>query len=111
MAVLLATQTNARIHLGVTAAVVLLAIWLRLSPTEWCWLIGAASLVWTAEALNTAIELLGDVASGGSHHPLVGKAKDVAAAGVLLAAMGAALIGFIVLLPPLLTTTLGDRVR
>ncbi len=99
VATLIATQSNARIHLAVTAAVALLALSLRLPPSEWCWLIGAAALVWTAEALNTAIELLGDVASGGSHHPLVGKAKDVAAAGVLLAAMGAALIGVIILLP------------
>ena len=99
LATLIATQSNARIHLGVTAAVVLLALSLGLSSSEWCWLIGAAALVWTAEALNTAIELLGDAASGGNHHPLVGKAKDVAAAGVLLAAMGAALIGVIILLP------------
>ena len=99
LATLIATQSNARIHLGVTAAVVLLALSLGLSSSEWCWLIGAAALVWTAEALNTAVELLGDAASGGSPHPLVGKAKDVAAAGVLLAAMGAALIGVIILLP------------
>lgn len=111
MAILLATQTNARIHLGVTAAVALLALGLGLSPSEWCWLVGAAALVWTAEALNTAVELLGDAATGGTHDPLVGKAKDVAAAGVLLAAMGAALIGIIILLPQVLTTTFGDRVR
>jgi diacylglycerol kinase (ATP) len=98
-ATLVATQSNARIHLAVTAVVALLALALDLSPGEWCWLVGAAALVWTAEALNTSIEILGDAASGGIHHPLVGKAKDVAAAGVLLAAMGAALIGVIILLP------------
>jgi diacylglycerol kinase (ATP) len=98
---LIATQSNARIHLGVTTAVALLGLSLGLTPDEWCWLVGAATLVWTAEAMNTAVELLGDVASGGNHHPLVGKAKDVAAAGVLLAAMGAALIGVIILLPQL----------
>ena len=99
---LVATQTNARIHIAVTAVVGLLALVLGLSPSEWCWLIGAAALVWTAEAMNTAIEILGDVASGGARHPLVGRAKDVAAAGVLLAAMGAALIGVIILLPPVM---------
>ena len=99
IAVLLATQTNARIHLAVTAALALVAFWLGLSPSDWCWLVGAAALVWTAEALNTAIEFLGDAVAGSDHHPLVGKAKDVAAAGVLLAAMGAALIGAIILLP------------
>jgi diacylglycerol kinase len=103
VATLVATQSNARIHLGVTAAVALLALSLGISAREWCWLIGAAALVWTAEAMNTAIELLGDAASGGSHHPLVGKAKDVGAAGVLLAAMGAALIGVIILLPQLVS--------
>jgi diacylglycerol kinase (ATP) len=111
MAVLLGTQRNARIHLAATAAAALLGLALGVSPNEWCWLIAASALVWTAEALNTAIELLGDVASGGHHHPLVGRAKDVAAAGVLLAAMGAALIGVIILLPQVLTSTLGDRVR
>jgi diacylglycerol kinase (ATP) len=99
VATLVATQPNARIHLAVTAAVALLGFSLGLSPNEWCWLVVASALVWTAEALNTAVEILGDAASGGGPHPLVGKAKDVAAAGVLLAAMGAALIGVIILLP------------
>jgi diacylglycerol kinase len=52
--------------------------------------------------MNTAVELLGDAASDGKHHAVVGKAKDVAAAGVLLAAMGAALIGVIILLPQIM---------
>jgi diacylglycerol kinase (ATP) len=99
---LIATQSNARIHLGVTSAVALLGLSLGLTPGEWCWLVGAAALVWTAEAMNTAVELLGDAASGGNHHPVVGKAKDVAAAGVLLAAMAAALIGVMILLPQLM---------
>ena len=99
MATLVATQSNARIHLAVTAGVALLGLVLGLPPRDWCWIIVAVALVWTAEALNTAVEILGDAAAGGGHHPLVGRAKDVAAAGVLLAAMGAALIGVIILLP------------
>ncbi len=99
---LVATQSNARIHLAVTAAVGVLGLSLDLAPGDWCWLLAAAAMVWTAEAWNTAIELLGDAASGGEFHPVVGKAKDVAAAGVLLAAMGAALIGVIILLPQLM---------
>lgn len=110
VATLIATQSNARIHLGTTFAVALLGLGLGLSPNDWCWLVIAGALVWTAEALNTAVELLGDAASRG-HDPLIGRAKDVAAGGVLLAAMGAALIGVIILLPRLLTTTFGDRVR
>jgi diacylglycerol kinase (ATP) len=102
VATLIQTQTNARIHLAVTAGVALLGFIYRLTPGEWCWLVAAAALVWTAEAMNTAVELLGDAASDGKHHAVVGKAKDVAAAGVLLAAMGAALIGVIILLPQIM---------
>ena len=98
---LLASQVNARIHLVVTVAVLGTGFWLRVSARDWCWLVVAVTLVWTAEALNTAVELLGDATSGGVPHPMVGKAKDVAAAGVLLAAMGAAVIGGIILFPQL----------
>ena len=55
-------------------------------------------MVWVAEALNTALELLCDAVSP-DFHPLVGKAKDVAAGAVLISAMGAATLGFIVFGP------------
>jgi len=59
------------------------------------------SIVWTAEALNTAFEFLADAASP-SFHPLVRDAKDVAAGAVLLTAAAAAVIGGIVFWPYLL---------
>jgi diacylglycerol kinase (ATP) len=105
LAVLLASQVNARIHLAVTAAVVLVGAWLRVSLGDWCWLVLAMALVWTSEALNTALELLGDAVSGGAHHEAVGRAKDVAAAGVLVAAMAAALIGVIIFWPRIMART------
>jgi diacylglycerol kinase (ATP) len=54
--------------------------------------------VWTAEALNTALEFLADAASP-EFHPLVGHAKDVAAGAVLISAAGAVVIGLLVLGP------------
>ena len=54
--------------------------------------------VWTAESLNTAVELLADAALP-EFHPLVRKSKDVAAAAVLIAAGGALLIGILVFVP------------
>ena len=51
-----------------------------------------------AEAFNTALEYLTDLVSPG-HHELAGKTKDVAAAGVLLTAVGAAAVGLIIFLP------------
>jgi diacylglycerol kinase (ATP) len=54
--------------------------------------------VWTAEALNTAFEFLCDVASP-DFHPLVAKAKDVAAGAVLICAVGAVAVGGCVFAP------------
>ena len=98
---LLATQHNAWIHAAATVAVVALGVALGVRRLEWALLIFAIALVWTAEGLNTALEWLCDVAAP-EYHPLVKKAKDVAAAAVLLAAIGSALIGLLVFGPPLL---------
>lgn len=101
LAVLLATQHNAWIHAGVTLLVIGLAAALGVSRLEWAVLVLAIALVWSAEGLNTAVEWLCDVVSP-EQHPLVGRAKDVAAASVLLAAAGAAVAGLLVFVPRLL---------
>jgi diacylglycerol kinase (ATP) len=56
--------------------------------------------VWTAEALNTAIELVIDLVSP-DVHPLAGRAKDVAAGAVLISACGAVVVGILVFAPHL----------
>ena len=94
------SQQNAWIHAAATAGVVALALFLRLSAPEWCWIVLAIVSVWTAEALNTALEFLTDVASP-TFHPVAGKAKDVAVGAVLLSALGAVVIGLLVLGPHL----------
>lgn len=98
---MLKTQQNAWIHAIATIVVVVVGFALEVTPSEWCWLVLAIVAVWTAEALNTAIEFLSDVASP-EYHPLVKKAKDVAAGAVLISAIGAAIIGLLVLGPHLL---------
>ena len=101
IAAMLASQHNAWIHGAASVSVCLLGAALGVSPLGWCALVLAMVAVWTAEALNTAFELLCDVASP-EFHPLVEAAKDVAAGAVLIAAIGAAAVGLIVLGPPLL---------
>ena len=54
--------------------------------------------VWTAEAFNTSIEFLSDVVSP-DYHPLIEKAKDVAAAAVLTTVIGSIAIGLLTLGP------------
>ncbi len=95
---LVGSQHNAWIH-GVAALTVCAAGALfGISRIEWCLIVGAITMVWAAEALNTALELLCDAVSP-DFHPLVGKAKDVAAGAVLISAMGAATLGLIVFGP------------
>jgi diacylglycerol kinase len=57
--------------------------------------------VWLAEALNTAIERLTDLVSP-EFRPLAGEVKDLAAAAVLLSALGAVAVACAVFGPSLL---------
>ena len=97
-ATLLREQPNARLHLLATLVVVALGYWCELSRADWQVLLLTVALVWLAEAMNTALEYLADALHPG-RHPLVGKAKDVAAAGVLLCA-GFALVQAILIFGP-----------
>jgi diacylglycerol kinase (ATP) len=100
VATLLRSQPNAWIHAGATLGVVGAAGVVGVERFEWLALIFAIVSVWTAEALNTAIECLCDVASP-QIHPLAARAKDVAAGAVLICAAGAAATGSLVFGPHL----------
>lgn len=92
------SQRNLRIELAIGVAAILLAAWLRapLAPV-----LLAAGLVVCAELANTAVEVTVDLARP-RHDPLAGRAKDVAAAAVLIAAGVSVAVGLVVLGPPLL---------
>lgn len=72
--------------------------WCGLARWEWISVALAAGGVWTAEALNTALEWLVDLAHPEWAEP-AGRIKDVAAAAVLLAALAAAAVGVLVFGP------------
>lgn len=82
---LLRTQRNFRIEVALGAAAVALGAWLRLTPGEWAALIIVIALVLILEGLNTALELVADLASP-TVHPKAKATKDVAAGMVLIAA-------------------------
>ena len=103
---LLRTQSNFWVHCLVAALVVLFAVMLRTDPAETAVLLLAIGLVLVCEAFNTGLEAVVDLASP-AHHPLAKVAKDVAAAGVLVAAVVAALTGLLILGPRLLAALLG----
>jgi diacylglycerol kinase (ATP) len=97
----LKTQHNSWIHLVVTGVVLAVGVMLRITAIEWCVLTLAMASVWITETLNTAIEFLTDLVSP-EFHPIAGQVKDLAAAAVLISAMGAAIVGVIVFLPRIL---------
>lgn len=94
----LLSENNARIHLWAAIWAIGLGIYLSIKPTEWLFVALAIVLVLMAEAFNTAIERLTDLASP-QRHPLAGQAKDLSAAAVLLAAMFALVVAGLVFLP------------
>jgi diacylglycerol kinase len=94
------TQRNAWIHTVATVCVIFLSAWLALPLRDWAVLILTIAMVWTAEFLNSALEAVVDLASP-QRHPLAKVGKDVGAAGVLIAAFSAVVIGILILGPPL----------
>ena len=95
------SEPNAKIHAFATLLAVLASVFFRISPVEWALVAFAITGVWVAEAMNTAIESVVDRVSS-EIHPLSGRAKDVAAGGVLVAAFGAMVIAVIVFGPRIL---------
>ncbi len=91
-----------RFHVWATVAVVAAGFYFQISKTEWFAVLLAIALVNCLEAMNTALEYLTDLVSPG-HHPLAGKAKDAAAAAVLVASIFAVAIGLMVFLPKIFT--------
>jgi diacylglycerol kinase (ATP) len=95
---MVASQHNAWVHAAASVAVITTGLVFGLTRLEWFVLVLAIVSVWTAECLNTAFEFLCDVTSP-EFHPLVEKAKDVAAGAVLITAIGAFAIGGLVFVP------------
>lgn len=98
MVTLIKEQPNARLHLLATLLVVATGLYCALPIIQWLILFLTIAGVWVAEALNTAIEYLAD-ALHPETHPLIKKAKDVAAAGVLIMSLVAVVIACLVFGP------------
>ena len=100
------TQRNLRYHFIVSVLVVMAAMAFRVSALELIFLAMAIALVFFAELVNTAIEVIVDLVSP-EFHPLARQAKDVAAGAVLVACIGAVVIGYLALSRHLFQSTGG----
>lgn len=97
----LKSQRNIRIHISM-AFIVLVSCWLlEIGKIDFLLIINAISLVLFAEMVNTAVEKTVDLFMS-TYHPLAKIAKNVAAGAVLIAALNAVILGFIILGIPLL---------
>lgn len=95
---LLKKEHNAWIHCSAIVLVTIAGFYFGITPTEWCIVVHCFGIVLAAEGFNTAIERLVDLVSP-DYHPIAGDVKDVAAGAVLICAIAAAIVGFIVFLP------------
>lgn len=92
----LRTQRNMRIHLAIAFLVAVGSLLLGVSRLQLVAVVFAIMLVIAAELTNTAIEAVVDLAVDG-YDPLAKTAKDVAAAAVLVAAINALFVAYLVL--------------
>jgi diacylglycerol kinase (ATP) len=103
---LVRTEHNAWLHFAATVAVIALSAYLRISAADWRWIVAAIAAVWSAEAMNTALEALCNLISPGPDEQ-IRIAKDLAAGAVLVVAIGAAIIGGLTLAPYAAPNNLG----
>lgn len=95
------TQANFRIHLSAAVLAIAISVALGLSSGELALIVLAISLVLIAEAANTAVEFLADEVSL-EFRPGIGRAKDVAAGAVLIAAIGSVILALLLWTPRVL---------
>ena len=95
------SQKNLRLHIVIGFFVIFLGVFLKVSIVEWLILLLTILMVVITEMFNTALEFTVDLFST-EYSKQAKKAKDVSAAGVLITAFFAILIGITIFLPKLL---------
>ena len=94
-----AGQSSFVVHLPMAAAVILLAIGLRIPRIELAILLLCIGFVFMTELINSSLESLAK-RLGDDRDPNLAKALDIAAGAVLIASLISVLIGLVILGPP-----------
>ena len=90
------SESNFFVHLFMAAMVIAAAGVLGCTLIEWCLLVLCIAAVLATEMLNTAMEHLAKAISE-KRNPFIADALDMASAGVLLASIGSAIVGMLIL--------------
>jgi diacylglycerol kinase len=91
-------EHNSRIHVVAAVIVILISVILDISQYEWIAVIFSIGFVLAMELINSSIENISDFISP-ERNETIKKVKDLAAAGVLIAAFTALIIGLIIFIP------------
>ena len=99
--ILIREEHNSRIHILAAMAAVIAGLFFQLSAIEWVAIVLAIGWVIALEIINSAIENLSDFVSR-DQNEMIKKIKDLSAAGVLVGAITAVIIGLIVFVPKIM---------
>jgi len=89
------SERHMKFHCFCTIIIFILSLFLDIGKYEALAIIISVSLIWLAELFNTAIESCVDMVTE-KYHPLAKRAKDIAAGAVLITAINALFVGYIV---------------
>lgn len=89
------TERHMKFHCFCTIVIFIFSLFLDIGKYETLAIFISVSLIWIAELINTAIESCVDMVTD-KYHPLAKRAKDIAAGAVLIAALNALFVGYIV---------------
>lgn len=95
------TEQNMKIHVSIMFLVIILGILLHIRTWEWIVCISCFAIVIGGELFNTAIETVVDIMMPYKHEKAK-LAKDVSAGGVLVLAIGSAVIGLLIFVPKII---------
>jgi diacylglycerol kinase len=100
------TQKNFKVHFSLSALALILAVWLAIPFSHFLLIVLAIAWGLTIEMANTAIEKVVDLLTE-KYHLKAKIAKDVAAGMMLVLSVGLAILGLLILLPPLINRIAG----
>jgi diacylglycerol kinase (ATP) len=89
------TERNMKIHLIAAVAILTVSFFFDISKFEFLILVVTITMVIAAELINTAIEAAIDMTTN-YYHPLAKVAKNAAAGAVLVTAISAVLVGYVI---------------
>lgn len=99
---LITKEHNAWIHCFAAVCVLIAGMVFGLSRMEWIAVTIVIGAVLAAEAVNSSIEALADLVSP-EYNEAIKRTKDLAAGAVLLMAIAAAIVGFVIFIPKIAT--------